>query len=153
MVASPAGPLCVKEEGGRITGIEFGGRCPDDASDGPVLLEAERQLAEYFAGKRKAFDLPTAVSGTAFQRAVWGALLAIPYGETQTYGFLARAAGSPRACRAAGNACNRNPLPILIPCHRAVGADGGLTGFAGGLGVKALLLGLEKDNAGRGQGQ
>lgn len=148
LVNSPAGPLCVSEEGGRIVSIDFNARRPAEESDSPVLLQAEQQLAEYFAGMRKDFTLPMKVAGTAFQRMVWEALVSIPYGETRTYGFLAKAAGSPKAFRAAGGACNRNPLPFLIPCHRAVGADGSLTGFGGGLDIKALMLDLEKKHAG-----
>jgi methylated-DNA-[protein]-cysteine S-methyltransferase len=147
LVHSPVGPLRVSEENGRVTALEFDAPGALGGSESPVLLQAERQLAEYFAGSRKAFDLPLTVSGTAFQKAVWAALVSIPYGETRTYGFLARAAGSPGAARAAGGACNRNPLAIIIPCHRAIGADGSLTGFGGGLDTKAALLNLEKGHS------
>lgn len=109
----------------------------------PVLVEAERQLGEYFAGRRRAFDVPLDFRGTDFQRRVWAALLAIPYGETRSYAEIARAVGRPTAFRAVGAANGRNPISIIAPCHRVVGTNGALTGFAGGLEAKALLLGIE----------
>jgi methylated-DNA-[protein]-cysteine S-methyltransferase len=109
----------------------------------PVLIETERQLAEYFAGRRKQFALKLDVSGTAFQRKVWGALLTIPFGETRSYRQIATQIGNPRAVRAVGAANGRNPVSIVTPCHRVVGSTGALTGFAGGLDVKARLLALE----------
>jgi methylated-DNA-[protein]-cysteine S-methyltransferase len=115
-----------------------------EANDHPVLVEAERQLREYFAGRRICFELKTDVSGTAFQRSVWEALLTIPFGETRTYAEIARQIGHPRAARAVGAANGRNPLSIVAPCHRVVGASGALTGFAGGLETKARLLELER---------
>src|SRR6185295_1516538 len=109
----------------------------------PVLVEAERQLAEYFAGRRKRFALKLDVSGTPFQRKVWNALLTIPFGETRSYAQIAKQIGHPSAARAVGAANGRNPLSIVAPCHRVVGSTGVLTGFAGGLDVKARLLALE----------
>jgi methylated-DNA-[protein]-cysteine S-methyltransferase len=109
----------------------------------PVLLETERQLREYFAGKRKRFDVKMDFAGTEFQRKVWQALLAIPFGETRSYGDIARQVGNPAAVRAVGAANGRNPISIIAPCHRVVGSTGKLTGFAGGLAVKAQLLALE----------
>ena len=109
----------------------------------PVLLEAERQLHEYFGEQRQAFVLKLDVAGTAFQRQVWNALLTIPFGETRSYGQLARQIGNPHAMRAVGAASGRNPLSIVAPCHRVIGATGKLTGFAGGLDAKAYLLALE----------
>ncbi|MGH7847031.1 MAG: methylated-DNA--[protein]-cysteine S-methyltransferase [Candidatus Binatia bacterium] len=109
----------------------------------PILCEAERQLAEYFAGKRTRFDLPLEPRGTQFQRKVWQALTEIPFGQTRSYLDLAKAAGSPRAARAVGAANGKNPLSIVVPCHRAIGADGRLNGFAGGVETKAKLLALE----------
>jgi methylated-DNA-[protein]-cysteine S-methyltransferase len=110
----------------------------------PVLINTERQLGEYFAGKRKTFSLALDMRGTRFQKDVWEALLAIPFGETRSYGQLALQLGNPRATRAVGAANGRNPLSIIVPCHRVIGSSGKLTGFAGGLDVKAHLLGLEK---------
>jgi len=110
----------------------------------PLIREAAEQLNEYLAGKRKAFDLPLAPEGTPFQKAVWKALTGIPYGETRTYKEIAETVGKPRACRAVGMANNKNPIAILIPCHRVIGADGKLTGYAGGLDIKKKLLDLEK---------
>jgi methylated-DNA-[protein]-cysteine S-methyltransferase len=109
-----------------------------------VLLETERQLSEYFSGKRKAFSIPLDMRGTRFQKDVWEALLAIPFGETRSYGQLAIQLGNPRATRAVGAANGRNPVSIIVPCHRIIGSSGKLTGFAGGLDRKAHLLGLEK---------
>lgn len=140
-IASPFGLLTLAEENGKITALHFGGNAANDAS--PVLDEAETQLREYFAGTRKSFDLPLAPAGTPFQRAVWDALCAIPYGETRTYAQIAAAIGSPKACRAVGMANNRNPIAIFIPCHRVIGANGSLTGYAGGLDIKKALLALE----------
>jgi methylated-DNA-[protein]-cysteine S-methyltransferase len=110
----------------------------------PVLVETERQLREYFAGKRKAFSVALDMRGTRFQKDVWAALLAIPFGETRSYGQLAKQLGNPRASRAVGAANGRNPVSIIVPCHRVIGSSGKLTGFAGGLDTKAHLLGLEK---------
>jgi len=109
----------------------------------PVLREAEKQLKEYFAGKRTQFDLPLDFQGTDFQKRVWKALLKIPFGETRSYGQIARALGKPSAMRAVGAANGRNPISIIAPCHRVIGKDGKLTGFAGGLKAKAHLLALE----------
>ncbi len=109
----------------------------------PVLLLAERQLAEYFAGARTSFDLPLDFSGTPFQRQVWSELLKIPFGQTRTYGEIAVAIGKPRAFRAVGAANGKNPISIVAPCHRVIGKNGSLTGFAGGLAAKECLLGIE----------
>jgi len=109
----------------------------------PVLVEAQRQLAEYFAGTRQRFALKLDVTGTPFQRKVWNALLTIPFGETRSYGEIARQIGCPRAVRAVGAANGKNPISIVAPCHRVVGSTGALTGFAGGLDVKAHLLAFE----------
>lgn len=114
-----------------------------DAVAAPIALEVQRQLSEYFAGKRKEFSLPLKPAGTAFQKAVWQALLEIPYGQTRTYGQIAAAVGNPNAARAVGLACNRNPVWIVIPCHRVVG-KAGLTGYAGGLALKQQLLEIEQ---------
>lgn len=109
----------------------------------PILQEAERQLREYFSGKRREFNLPLEFVGTAFQKQVWAALVTIPYGETRSYGDIARQIGNPAAVRAVGAANGRNPLSIIAPCHRVIGSNGKLTGFAGGLQTKAFLLRIE----------
>jgi methylated-DNA-[protein]-cysteine S-methyltransferase len=114
------------------------------APDHPVLRKAERQLAEYFAGRRTGFDLPLDPTGTPFQQKVWTALRGIPFGETRTYAEVATQIGHPGAARAVGAASGRNPLSIVAPCHRVVGTRGELTGFAGGLEVKARLLAFER---------
>lgn len=112
----------------------------------PMLVRTEMELREYFAGKRHAFSVPLDVRGTTFQKQVWKALLAIPFGETRTYGDLARQLGNSEASRAVGAANGRNPIAIIVPCHRVIGATGNLTGFAGGLEAKAHLLSLEGAN-------
>jgi methylated-DNA-[protein]-cysteine S-methyltransferase len=109
----------------------------------PVLIETERQLREYFAGQRQEFALKLDLAGTAFQRKVWNALLTIPFGETRSYGQIARQIGNPNAVRAVGAANGRNPVSIIAPCHRVIGSTGKLTGFAGGIDSKAHLLALE----------
>src|SRR5215471_17236741 len=110
----------------------------------PILVETQRQLGEYFGGKRNSFSVPLDMRGTRFQKKVWAALRSIPFGETRSYGQLARQLGNPRASRAVGGANGRNPLSIIVPCHRVIGSDGQLSGFAGGLNVKAHLLELEQ---------
>jgi methylated-DNA-[protein]-cysteine S-methyltransferase len=154
---SPVGDLRIVEQDGAVTAIEFapfqspsasGSGRPrgDRADDHPVLAEAVAQLAAYFVRDRKDFDLPLAPHGTAFQRTVWNALLSVGYGDTATYGEIARRIGKTNAAsRAVGLANGQNPIPIVIPCHRVIGADGTLTGYAGGLERKQLLLGLEQD--------
>lgn len=109
-----------------------------------ILVQTERQLGAYFAKQRKVFDIPLDLKGTDFQLRVWNALLAIPYGATKTYGALARTLGDIKAVRAVGGALNKNPIAIIVPCHRVVGASGKLVGFAGGLENKSILLDLEK---------
>jgi methylated-DNA-[protein]-cysteine S-methyltransferase len=116
-------------------------------NDHPVLLETQRQLNEYFDGSRTTFSLTLDLIGTTFQHEVWHALLAIPYGETRSYGQIAKQLGKPHAMRAVGAANGRNPISIVVPCHRVIGASGKLTGFAGGLKAKAHLLGLEHKRA------
>ncbi|MCH5335161.1 MAG: methylated-DNA--[protein]-cysteine S-methyltransferase [Alistipes sp.] len=146
-VGSPAGPLTLTESGGALVRIVFGdcgGTCRT-----PLLDLAARQIEEYFAGRRTSFQLPLAPSGTPFQLSVWQALQSIPYGQTRSYSDIACAVGRPRACRAAGMANNRNPLPIVIPCHRVIGASGALTGYASGLHIKRLLLELESRHTDR----
>lgn len=150
---SPVGVLRVVEQDDALTAIEFSGRDVPDASPGagerddahPLLVEATDQLAAYFARELAAFDLPLAPGGTDFQQAVWKELRLIGWGETTSYGDLAHRLGhTSAAARAVGLANGRNPLPIVVPCHRVVGADGSLTGYAGGVERKRFLLDLEQ---------
>ncbi len=143
-IKTPIGPLTLEADENAVTAIRFSAGGAQDAS--PLLDAAEAQLREYFAGARRTFDLPLAPHGTAFQQRVWTASRTIPYGETRTYGELAAAIDSPNASRAVGMANHRNPIPIIIPCHRVIGANGTLTGYAGGLEIKRRLLALEGIN-------
>ena len=145
MIESPLGPVRLVARGDALTAVDLAPRDPAPAETGtsPVLVEAAAQLAAYFAGERQAFDLPLAPEGTAFQRTVWDALCTIPYGATWSYGELARAIGRPTASRAVGAANGKNPLWIIVPCHRVIGTSGALTGYAGGLDVKRWLLAHE----------
>lgn len=146
-IGSPVGFLELHASEQAVTGIRFCGKSPKSASDGqttPLLWEAARELEEYFAGKRHTFGFPIAAKGTPFQQKVWRALQTIPYGETRTYKQIAEQIGHPKAYRAVGMANNRNPLPIVVPCHRVVGSDGKLVGYAGGVDLKTKLLGIEK---------
>lgn len=140
-IDSPFGPLTLVEEEGALIALEFGGRGDDSTT--PLLKRAKAELADYFAGRRKGFDLPLNPRGTAFQRALWRLLQRIPYGEVRTYGELAAKLRS--VPRAVGGACGRNPLPILIPCHRVV-AGRSVGGYSGGEGIatKQRLLALER---------
>lgn len=122
-------------------------RALEDGTENELSRRAARELAEYFAGRRRAFDLPLRPAGTEFQRAVWAALQEVPFGEKTSYGELAEKLGRPAAARAVGGAVGKNPLLVLIPCHRVLGKDGSLTGFSAGLDLKKALLALE---AGRG---
>ena len=149
IIASPVGPLTLVGEGDDITGLYFetgssvAAPRPGWLRDDRRLRAAATQLAEYFAGKRTRFELALAPRGTAFQKSVWAALVNIPFGQTATYGDIARAIGKPTASRAVGGANHRNPLSIIIPCHRVIGTDGGMTGYGGELYRKRLLLELE----------
>lgn len=140
---SPIGLLELAAEGGALCGIGFA-RAPRRAqAAAPVLTQAAAQLAEYFAGQRREFTLPLALHGTGFQRRVWAELCRIPYGETRTYAQLAAAAGCPKGYRAVGMANHRNPVMIVVPCHRVINTGGALGGYAGGLDAKRTLLALE----------
>lgn len=161
---SPVGLLRVRTQEGYLTGLAVardtelqeaevpGEQVPGETQAGTVLLsdpvfqETARQLDEYFSGKRREFSVPIKTQGTDFQEKVWAALRKIPYGETRSYGQIAAQVGNPKAGRAVGGANHNNPIMILTPCHRVIGADGSLTGFGGGLDVKEALLELEKKN-------
>lgn len=144
IVSSPLGPLGITEENGFITRVSFGAEDSRLQEDTPLLRRAAQELAEYFAGSRKMFDLPLLAAGTPFRQQVWRELCKIPYGQTCSYAELARRVGNPSACRAVGGANHHNPIVILIPCHRVVGADGSLTGYGGGMNRKQFLLALEQ---------
>lgn len=146
---SPVGPLTLVSDGGALAGVYFESQKHGSPPAGPrgtdkIIDAARKQLDAYFAGKRKTFDVALAPKGTAFQERVWDALTKIPYGETVSYGAIANSIGSPKAVRAVGAANGRNPIPIIIPCHRVIGANGSLTGFGGGMARKELLLDLER---------
>ncbi|MEZ0243733.1 MAG: methylated-DNA--[protein]-cysteine S-methyltransferase [Sphingomonas sp.] len=142
LVASDKGLTAILWECDRGSDRVKLGATREDAGH-PVLGAAARQIGEYFAGKRVAFDLPLDFRGTDFQKSVWGALLTIPFGETRSYAEIARQVGRPTAFRAVGAANGKNPISIIAPCHRVIGTNGTLTGFAGGLEAKALLLRIE----------
>lgn len=142
-IQSPIGPVTIRCDGDAITAVSFG---PSTAGSGaeepvhPILRRAATQLREYFAGKRTEFDLPLGARGTAWQESVWSALRGIPFGETASYGDVARRAGNAKAARAVGAANHVNPIAIVVPCHRVIGSDGALVGYAGGKDVKSWLL-------------
>jgi len=139
--------LFIAEENGAVCNIFFDNKkIPEDyeKQETPLIKKTAGQLDEYFNGKRKVFDLHLALHGTDFQIKVWNALRTIPYGETISYGQLAAMTGNPKACRAVGMANNRNPVPVIVPCHRVIGSNGSLTGYAGGLELKQNLLELER---------
>ena len=142
---TPVGAIGLEEENGAIVRLLLPGQpVPRIAChETPLLSEGKRQVLEYLAGQRRVFDLPLAPRGTEFYRSVWRALEAIPYGETRSYRDIAQAVGRPKAVRAVGQANHNNPISIIIPCHRVVGANGSLTGYGGGLDMKKHLLRLE----------
>lgn len=150
-MASPVGELKLVANGSRLAAILWENDKPNrvrlgpmnEAPANPILVRAREQLTEYFAGSRNCFDLELDFAGTEFQKKVWHALLTIPFGETRSYSQIAEQIGSPSAVRAVGAANGRNPISIIAPCHRVIGASGKLTGFAGGLEAKELLLTLE----------
>ncbi len=152
VLASPVGPLTLVAENGELTGLYFGTHqhapsldslgAPGDPAAAPFAAAAS-QLAAYFAGELTSFDLPLAPAGSEFQLSVWAALRTIPYGQTRSYGQLARQIGRSTASRAVGLANGRNPIAVVIPCHRVIGSDGSLTGYGGGLDRKRYLLDLE----------
>lgn len=145
----PVGTLGIVEDGAGITDIfRLDGTKPEDVAEAetPLIKTAEIQLKEYFAGQRTKFELPLLLRGTQFQLSVWKALQTILYGETRSYKQIAEQVGNGKACRAVGMANNRNPVMIVIPCHRVIGADGSMVGYGGGLEMKQFLLQLEREN-------
>ena len=145
--STPAGSITISANENAITGVDFGKAEAGVQKETELIKKAYLQLSEYFEGKRRKFDLPLEPYGTEFQRKVWSALRAIPYGETRSYKQIAKLAGNENACRAVGMANNKNPIPIFIPCHRVIGADGSLVGYGGGIAVKEMLLALERSNS------
>jgi methylated-DNA-[protein]-cysteine S-methyltransferase len=157
LIDSPIGPLTLVATGASLSGLYMdrhqhgpGGEVLGRRADAPVLSAAAEQLAEYFDGQRRHFELPLAPEGSPFQQAVWMALRDIPYASTESYGELAARIGRPGAARAVGLANGRNPISIIVPCHRVIGADGSLTGYGGGVDRKRHLLDLERATAGCG---
>lgn len=143
-IETEIGRLYLAEEDGYIVRLAVGQASEqDELGESPLLKQAEAEVVEYLAGKRKVFTVPVRADGTPFQKAVWDALQRIPFGETCSYGEVAREVGSPKGARAVGMACNRNPILLMIPCHRVVGSTGKLVGFACGLPMKERLLQLE----------
>jgi methylated-DNA-[protein]-cysteine S-methyltransferase len=141
------GIIAVYTDGQSIVRLSFGPAGVNTTiTETPLIREAYRQLDQYLNGARRNFTLPLNPHGTVFQQSVWRALQTIPYGQTKTYGQIAAEIGNSKACRAVGLANHQNPLPILIPCHRVIGADGSLTGYEGGLAIKQVLLELERRN-------
>ncbi len=143
------GTIGISENGQGITAVYFGDtvrNSEDQVMETPIIKEAHKQLDAYFSGTRKTFDLPFDLQGTEFQQKVWNALMQIPYGRTWTYGEVAASIGQPTAARAVGMANNRNPICVMVPCHRVIGSDGKLVGYAGGLSIKEYLLQLEERN-------
>ncbi len=144
---TPMGRVTIASDGTSLTQLVFGAaELAGTKTPTALTNEAANQIQEYLAGKRKEFRLPLDPAGTAFQQQVWSALRAIPYGETRSYQQVADAIGKPKAMRAVGGANNKNPLPILIPCHRVIGANGDLVGYAAGLKIKKFLLDLEEQH-------
>ncbi|MDR0434794.1 MAG: methylated-DNA--[protein]-cysteine S-methyltransferase [Gracilibacteraceae bacterium] len=146
----PVGPVGIVEEDGAITQVFFGrADAPAGVAAGEtqLLKKAAAQLSEYFRGERPVFDLPLSLRGTGFQLSVWAALQTIPAGETRSYGDIAAQIGNPRAARAVGMANHRNPISIIVPCHRVIGRSGALVGYGGGLPAKKYLLEMEKQYA------
>lgn len=146
LIASDKGLAAILWENDRPGRVKLGPMTEDKSY--PVLIEAERQLSDYFAGKRQSFSLDLDFNGTEFQKKVWAALLTIPFGQTRSYGQIAAQIGKPKAVRAVGAANGKNPISIVAPCHRVIGANGTLTGFAGGLKAKECLLSIESRKAG-----
>jgi len=155
-IKTSIGKITIAADGELITGILFDGEQPEEIRDEatPVLQMAAKQLEEYFCGTRKAFDVPIKLNGGLFHRKVWQTMMErVPYGCTVSYGDIAHMVGNPKAARAVGMANNRNPIPIIIPCHRIIGKNGKLTGFRAGLDIKEKLLTLERGIISLGYGQ
>lgn len=140
------GTITIICDGNFVSEIRFGNEGEGIRKNSYVSNLAIREISDYLDGKRKVFNIKVKPDGTDFQKSVWDMMMKIPYGKTKTYKELAMLIGDPNASRAIGNACNKNPIPIVIPCHRVIGSDGDLTGYAGGLDIKKYLLNLETNN-------
>lgn len=149
LIATDKGLAAVLWENDKPSRVRFGTLVEDE--EHPILLQAQRQLAEYLDGRRKTFTVKLDAEGTEFQNRVWDALRTIPFGETRSYGQIARQTGNAKAGRAVGAATGKNPISVIVPCHRVIGASGDLTGFAGGLELKKRLLALETNGHGKTQ--
>jgi len=153
VIESPIGLIRLEAADGHITGCYFGAgesppeNEPHDKKDAAVIAQCQQELADFFAGKLKQFTVPLRAEGTAFRKRVWEELRRIPYGETASYQEIAKRIDNPKAVRAVGGANHHNPISIIVPCHRVIGANGSLTGFGGGLEAKQWLLELEKNNS------
>lgn len=143
---SPIGMLCAEDDGEALISLYISENKNDSTEDGVILENVRTEISEYFEGKRTDFDIPLHLHGTEFQLDVWDALIKIPFGSTVTYSDIARMCSDPAACRAVGGAVNKNPVMIIVPCHRIIGKNGALTGFAAGVDIKKKLLQLENDN-------
>lgn len=143
IITTPIGELSIIIENSFLTEISFDTNISDNNFINPLMQKTQQQINDYFQGKIKQFDLPIKLHGSDFQIKVWQQLLAIPYGQTRTYNQIACAIGNKNASRAVGNACNKNPLPIIVPCHRVLGKNGALTGYNAGLEKKRFLIDLE----------
>ena len=143
LIESPIGTLTLVSDGESLTALRFGDTTKGPCSC-PVLEQGAVELEEYFAGERRVFSVPLNAQGTDFQRSVWAALCEIGYGETASYAQIAARIGKPKVCRAVGSANHCNPIPIIIPCHRVIGKNGSMTGYAGGISIKEFLLNLER---------
>lgn len=143
---SVIGRIVVEDDGSFITRVYVDNAFIDSGDNSRLFITAKTQLEEYFCGKRREFDIPLKLNGTEFQKTVWNALLTVPYGKTASYKDIAAMIGKPKAARAVGGANNKNPIIIIVPCHRAVGANGSLTGYEYGTDIKKYLLDLELNN-------
>lgn len=142
---SPIAYIVITEENGKLTGLSLSNKPTSENIETPLLLSAKKQIEDYFSGKLKHFDCEIKTKGTEFQKQVWKELLNIPFGETTTYKKVAENIGKPKAIRAVANAIGKNPISIIIPCHRVIGSDGSLTGYYYGLKIKKFLLDLEAE--------
>ena len=147
-MSSPIGPITLRADESHLIGLDIDSGVPDQSlPTHPILQQAAAELAEYFAGRRREFDTPVFLPGTPFQQAVWRILQTIPFGQLRSYGEVGAAAGYPHSARAVGGAVGKNPIPIIVPCHRVVGSGGAITGYSGGQGIPTKRLLLDHEGA------